>query len=487
MVPPRHAFACDAAIECNPPCLYVRLLSFPTNTTQPLQASLDPEGGVDSDPAVATNQAHELWWDGDSGILNSRARHTIKVHGNAVGNIPEGPTHDSRGAGGGGVSGDGNGSGSRGGGGGGEAGAPEDRSLSGLLDCVFGRGDVVLTLFWSSGEAGAGQREPQHRHHGHGEASTGGDKAHRPLGKAVLRREDLLPLVRRTSARVVLKLPIEPTSADGGEGGGLRPPETLPLSVSYRREPSAVARRKSRASSGRREAKKGAIGDVKCGRKDNDGPLQEVGVELMGDGGQSRGGGHLNEDDAFDGSFGANPSEEGEEGVGGEARGGRRQGGASRKPLPSHRRGLGSPEGSVDEDASVADDSHGSRKSERKTLGSRSPRTDHLLPARTTLCVRVKSISWKTSSTLAAKGKGFMWASFDFPGHGGYGEEERKRGGVFVWQPGAGGGEAKRKNEHWSPPVATKREGACDRVPLEWRVEVRNIGVFLRSCLLAAV
>lgn len=422
------------------------------------------EGAGDSYSAIAISQAHDLWWDGDSGILNSRARHTIKVHGDVVGKLPDGPTHDSRDAGGGGGSG-----------GGGEAGAPEDRLLNGLLDCVFGRGDVLLNLFWSSGEAGAGQREPQPRHHGHGAARPGG-KAHRPLGKAVLRREDLLPLVRRTSARVVLRLPIEPASAEGRDGE-LRPPETLPLSVSYRREPSAVARRKSCASSGRRVAKEGAVGDVERDGKDDDGSLQGVGVELMRDGGQARGGEHLNGDYSFDGSFGANPSEGDKEGVGGEARGERQRGGASRKPLPSHRRGAGSPEASVDGGAFVGNDPHDSRESERKKAGSRSPRTDHLLPARTTLCVHVTSISWMNSSTLATKGEGSMWASFDFPGPGGHGVEQRKRGGVFVWQPEAEGGETKRENEHWSPPVAANEEGACDRVPLDWRVEVRDVGV----------
>ena len=459
---PCYACACNAAVQCNSPFSYTRIrarLPLSTDITQqPLQASLDVKGGGDSDSAVAISQTHDLWWDGDSGILNSRARHTIKVHGNAVGKLPDGPTNDSRDAGGGGGSG-----------GGGESGTPEDRLLHGLLDCVFGPGDVGLNLFWSSGEVGAGQREPQPRHHGHGEARTGGDRAHRPLGKALLRREDLLPLVRRTSASVVLRLPIEPSSAEGGDGE-LRPPETLPLSVSYRREPSAVARRKSHASSARRAAKE-------RDGKDDDGFLQEVGVKLMRDGGQARGGGHLTGDYAFDGSFGANPSEGNEESVGGETRGERRQSGDSCKSLPSHPRGAGSPEGSVDGGTSVGNDSHGSRESGRKMLGIRSPRTDHLLPARTTLCVRVTSISWMTSSTLVTKGGGFIWASFDFPGPGGYGVEEMKRGGVFVWQPEAGGGETKRENEHWSPPVAANEEGSCDRVPLDWRVEVRDIGV----------
>lgn len=389
--------------------------------------------------------------------------------------VPDGPTDDSRNTEGGGSSGRG----------GGETSTPEEQSLDGLLDCVFGRGDVVLTLFWSSGEAGAGQREPQHRHDGHGEAGADGNKQHRLLGKAVLRREDLLPLLRRTSARVVLRLPIEPATADGMMGE-LRPPETLPLSISYRREPSAVARRKSRVSGGRRDAKEGAIGGVPCCRKDSEGSLQEVGMRLRCDVGQARGKGQLGGGNVFDSSFDASPSRGDEEGVGDETGEGRQQGETLRKPLPVLPQGVASPEGSVDEGASVTNDSCGPWESGRKTLGNRSPRTDHLLPARTTLCVRVKSISWTSSSIISAKGDRFLWTSFDFPEPGGYGEEQ-KRGSVFVWQPGAGGGEVKRDNEHWSPPVAAKgEESAYDRVPLEWRVEVRCRRFLVPACVLHA-
>ncbi|CAM9309942.1 unnamed protein product, partial [Discosporangium mesarthrocarpum] len=195
--------------------------------------------------ASMPRRSHYLWWDADSAILNSRARHAVKMPAPAETMIV----------------------GDDGGGGGGVGQAT-------LLDWIFGPGDVVFSLFWSTG-AGAGvgpvgekdkpnvierERVGEGDGEGGGRGNRGGQQrcvkqcCARRMGTAVLRRSDLVGLVQQRSACLVLHLPIEPrdkwdccTDCNNGVGAGQPPASTpthFPLSLSYRREPTAVARRK---------------------------------------------------------------------------------------------------------------------------------------------------------------------------------------------------------------------------------------------------
>lgn len=375
--------------------------------------------------------------------------------------------------------GDGGGAGS----GGGTATA-EDRPLNTLLDCMLGNEDVVLSLFWSAG--GAGARQSALWDDGNGGGGVGGgahegnaavetttttttkEQRRSPLGKVVLRRSDVLPLVRRTSASVVLRLPIKPAGAGAGAGAGegdkaaaLPVPETLPLSVSYRREPSAVARRKSRGWSGRREV--GQAAALGVGGESQEPPQELDASSCEAGGALSQEGASIHPSKAVGLGKAEEKEESGEISDHGRERGKLAEGGGSG--------------GGDDPPGSEARDSRG------HTLVHRSSRTEHLLPARTKLCVRVESVCLETGfveegRTAGKEGDDLLWVSFEFPGAGSGGQAERKRRGVFVWKPGGGGGgeEAKLPEIHWSPPAAAvvSQGGRCGRVaPLQWRIEVR--------------
>lgn len=358
------------------------------------------------------------------------------------------------------------------------ASSAEDRSLNRLLDCMFGRDDIVLSLFWSAGGIGARQRAPWSETDGeHGEkgpnAEAVAEKQERsPLGKAVLRRSDLLPLVGRTSARVVLSLPIEPAGrGKGGKGHGLTVPTALQLSISYRREPSAVARRKYRGSSERRQVADQAASE------DGDGSRREgcqgtyQGMYESCEVGRAQG-----QTDVTGQPAKADLGKTEEKGGGGEdpeegqVRSGRRHGASGSVSTP--KKGPGA-EGGSDGGGGSPD----SWESDSHTLMHRSSRTEHLLPARTKLCVGVERFSvgaeFVDAGKVAGKEKSLLWVSFDFPRNGGGGQTERKRGGVFVWKPGV---EANLRPEaHCSPVAVANRAGRGDRVtvPLQWNVEVR--------------
>ena len=360
----------------------------------------------------------------------------------------------------------------------------EDRSLNTLLDCMLGKEDVVLSLFWSAGGAGSRQSAPWDDGSGGGGGANEGkavaemlakeQQRRSPLGKVVLRRADVLPLVRRTSASAVLRLPIEPAGdGDGEKASALPVPEVLPLSVSYRREPSAVARRKSRGWSGRRDVGPGAAGGGgggSCGDGEGEGSPQDLNASFEFEGPLSKAGaassrpskvdrGKAEEKDAS-----SEVSEDGKEDVKRAEWGG--SGGDGDSP------------GSSESDGR----SH--------TLVHRSSRTEHLLPARTKLCVRVESVCLATTGFVeegrtAGRGDdGLLWVSFDFPGAERSGQAERKRGGVFVWKPGGDGEEAKRPEVHWSPPAAVaSQEDRCGRVALlQWSVDVRTRHFFPLAC-----
>lgn len=438
------------------------------------QASFDLQADHTETPPTS-GQTHELWWDADSGILNSRARHTIKVPGGMLDKIPAGASDGSSGSGGsGGLA------------------SAEDRSLSRLLDCMFGRDDVVLSLFWSAGGVGARQRAPwTESDAGHGEkkapsaeAAVAEKQERSPLGKAVLRRSDLLPLVGRTSARVVLSLPIEP--AGRGDGGGKAPalpvPEALRLSISYRREPSAVARRKYRGSAGCRQVADPAASDEGdgCRREESRGTYQgmmDESCEVGSTQGETDVTAHPKKADLGKtqekGGGGEDPQEEEEARGSGRRRRRRSRHGAASVSVSTPNKDPGA-EGGSDAGGGGSPDSW---ESDSHTLMHRSSRTEHLLPARTKLCVGVERLclgaGFVDADNVGGKERNLLWVSFDFPRSGGGGQTERKRGDVFVWKPGV---EAELRQEaHCSPVAVAKREGRGDRVivPLQWSVEVR--------------
>lgn len=427
----------------------------PTLSPVTVQGSLEHEADdVNANARATAGQAHELWWDADSGILNSRARHTIKIPGGTLDKLPD--TIDENAT-------DGTGHGTE---------FPGDRSLNNLLDCMFGQGDVSLLLFWSASGAGLGQRAPSHRVGGDGELEDG-KQERRPLGKTALRRSDLLPLVRRTSGRVVLELPIEATR---GRSAALPSPDTLPLSISYRREPLAVARRKSLVGAGRRR-EAADEGDGRAGGKKRGHDLhdRDVSGAFEGPRGAYARGTYLTGRPLHVSSL----HRVGKERPRGEAsREGDRNGTFDESWSLPHGAPR-TPERSVEVDDSAAGGgvgSPGSRDSKSDSCVRPSSRAEHMLPARTTVCVRIDSIDFSSGAAgmeaLASPEEFVTWASFEFPEREGFGQGGGKDGVVWVWRPGRQGGAG--QDVHWSPAVSARREGGRDRVPLEWSVEVRG-------------
>lgn len=424
-------------------------------------------------------QNHQLWWDADSAILNSRARHTVKVPGGMLGSVPgviTSSTNDD------------------------DATTIKDPSLLRLLDCIFGEGDIHFSLFWSIGSADTGEARTSDRKPCKGE----GRQERRRLGTAVLRRSDLAPLVKKTSSRAVLRLAIQPCRpADGGgstegeQSGASRSfgcrfsaPGTLPLSVSYRREPSAVARRKSRGGNGRRETANGVPHKLQHKR-------HHVGHDSSTDNHGNRGEMHARrastmmttlsfgeekelEKAAEDDEHDLHPSEIGAKRSFGEIK---EEGDIGRRQAPgrdneSRRRERA--DRRADEDVmhylDLRGDSDGTGGAD--TLVHRSSRTEHLLPARTTVCVCVDGIelphaSLENVDALAGDGESLVWASFRFPGTEDW---DRGSGGGSV---GEGGGNGNRldEDERWSPAVSVQRESTRDWAPLEWSVEVNDVDI----------
>ncbi|CAB1118524.1 unnamed protein product [Ectocarpus sp. CCAP 1310/34] len=412
------------------------------------QAGLDQDIDGTDTPPTAAGQTHELWWDADSGILNSRARHTVKVPG---GILDKPATPGSAGSAGGGAAQSS-----------GDAGTDtvaatttEVGSLNNLLDCMFGREDVVLSLFAGVATAGTGGARPEAPWGDGGGGRAGASVAATKrqggrslIGKAVLRRADLLPLVRRTSACAVLRLPIEPAD-DTGEGVLLAAPEALPLSVSYRREPSAVARRKSRGRGGRRqvrseESRQGL--DISCDAEVAGlASATDLGKEEAERGGECEASG-VRGQDASPGEVSSSSPPHGaasapEEGFGGSGDGG------------------GSPD---------------SWESATGPLARRTSRTEHLLPARTKLCIHVDSVRLTSGvGDLGGKEQVLLWVSFDFPGPESGGRPERKRGRVYVWKPGDEKEERRREVQWSAAVVAARQEERRDLVALlRWRLEL---------------
>lgn len=342
---------------------------------------------------------------------------------------------------------------------GGSATVAGDRSLNGLLDCMFGREDVVLSLFWSAGVRQGGT-------HGDAEGTRPAEKQRRsPLGRVVLRRADLLPLVRRTSSRVVLRLPIEPT--DGSDKREVLPaPEVLPLSISYRREPSAVARRKSRSS------RAGLGGQVARAPVDGRGAERGSGemsqfLDALSEIGSTAGNASRSTVDPSKEEENVKRDETiGEEGEYPE------QGESPSWPHKGDTTGV--------EVGSNIGGSADSCESDGDTLGHRSSGTELLLPARTKLCVRVENVVLTTCVDEDGGGGNtsdeiLAWVSFAFPGPNAGDQAKRQKGGVFLWKPADE--QARQREVHWSPAILASRDDGHDRVaPLGWSMEVGKPG-----------
>lgn len=400
----------------------------------------------------------------------------------------------------------------------------EDVSLGRLLDCMFGEGDVRLSLFWSAGGCGAERNQQQSpreasvgqvRREQSDEDSGNRRQERRCMGTAVLRRDDLLPLVRRSSARTVLTIQIDPhpgSHADGGSAvaGGdstsFPPPRVLPLSVSYRREPTAVARRKSRGWSCRREAnvrqEEESLGSFGTGERDRE--CQEKDLDMPGGGGcdvRSQNGPPIDEVGLASDSGSVDVKERGRYGLGGRVED---DGGDTSKENPQglekarattgegkaayceHFSGTGSPDSRSDVDNSSA------------TSGSsgafvhRSSRTEHILPAHTTVCIRVDSIYFlrpllphDIRDMAAYDGDGTClayWASFAFPKLESWGRGEQQTSSGVSWGNGRDENGMDRE-EYWSPAVPSTRQDGSDGVPLAWRVEVSTR--LFSDCVLA--
>jgi hypothetical protein len=144
-----------------------------------------------SSSSSSSSSAGSLWWDADSAVLNSRARHTVRV-----------PSSSRVGA--------------------------DAAEHSALLDAVCGDSDgIVLELRWSGNTTVSAS------------ASTAERTVTQPLlGTAVLSRAQLAALLTAHSSVQHLSLPVT-AAADALS----IVPAVLPLAVSYRREPSTVARR----------------------------------------------------------------------------------------------------------------------------------------------------------------------------------------------------------------------------------------------------
>lgn len=413
---------------------------YPTCDSNLLKESVDLDDSGDISRSVGASQKHELWWDADSGILNSRTRHTIKV---PAGDSVAADDDDASTAG---------------------SGSP-DQSLHHLLDCILGGGDVILSLSWSIGGA-TGGRAPWDR---------GGDSVameekdvtqeRRPLGKAVLRRDDLLPLVRQKSASAVLRLPIEPNPGIGAASEGWRgapsAPAFFPLCVSYRREPSAVARRKLRGRD-RRPGGSRAVEDLALDRGEE---KEQNGVRVSSGDIESARVGHAVEQAELSGQ-----AECGRGVVLGVKRGDESK---VNYAVSIADRRTGTPQRSEDAFAESFGDGlveSCNNNQGNDTVVRGSSRIEDSLPTRATVCVRVENIDFAaatTATTLESEVDNVVWASFEFPR-----QVERRRGDVFVWRPESIDNDG--SEVHWSPPAATfRREGGLERASLEWRVEVR--------------
>lgn len=338
-----------------------------------------------------------------------------------------------------------------------------DRLLHYLLDCILGEGDVILSLSWTIGGA-TGGRAPWER---------GGDSVameennmtqeRRPLGTAVLRRDDLLPLVRQKSASAVLRLPIEPSPGIGWIGAP-RAPDFFPLCVSYRREPSAVARRKLRGqdslSGGRR-----AVRDMVLGRgegKEQSGlgvsseDTESAGVSrVVGQAGLS---GQAN--CSRDVDLSAKPTDE--SGVNDAISSTNKRTGTPQRPEGSFAESFS--DGLVESCNNKGGDA----------VVCESSRIEDSLPTHATLCIRVEKLDLTAAAaatealTVGSEMDCVVWASFEFPR-----QVERKRGAVFVWRPDSIDDDSSQV--HWSPPADNlRREGNIEYASLEWRVEVRG-------------
>ncbi|CAM9477495.1 unnamed protein product [Chrysoparadoxa australica] len=139
----------------------------------------------------------QLWWDSDSSVLNSRARHCIKVPAPDGGFIPDEPE-------------------------------PEQAALLGKL-CT-GEDGITFALHWSAGAAPGNVEE------------GGGDG--RLLGTAQLTRQHLaeLGIGSRSSVTCAVSLAVKLHREDNEESH-VDGPEQLRLLISYRREPYGVLRR----------------------------------------------------------------------------------------------------------------------------------------------------------------------------------------------------------------------------------------------------
>lgn len=332
-----------------------------------------------------------------------------------------------------------------------------DRLLHYLLDCLLGGGDVILSLSWTIGGANGG-RAPWER----GRDSVAVEEEvvtqeRRPLGTAVLRRDDLLTLVRQKSASAVLRLPIEPSPGIGWIGAP-RVPEFFPLCVSYRREPSAVARRKLRGRD-RRPGGSRAVGDVVLGRGEG---KEQSGLEVSsGDTESAR----------------VSPVVE-QAGLSRQAECGRdvvlsvKRADESSVSYAISSAGQRMPQRSEDAFAeSVGDGLVESCNNKGNDIGvCESSCIEDSLPTCATVCVRVENLVLAATAalTVGSEMDNVVWASFEFPR-----QVERKRGAVFVWQSDRIDNDSYQV--HWSPPAASfRREGDMEHSSLEWRVEVRG-------------
>lgn len=343
----------------------------------------------------------------------------------------------------------------------GKATSPEEHSLESLLDCLFGRGDTTLSLFWSGGSSAVDhlQAHGDARQEGEQERRDGGhdEDERRLLGTAVLRRADLLPLVRQTSARIVFKLPIRPSSSNADEFVRLLPPDVLELAITYRREPSAVARRKSHGWCARRRTESETLPAID---RSNAHDLQESHQELnsLDDAMNAP---EFSSGDSCDDD--RNSSSDQEQSVNDD------------QAPSSPRRASEPPEGSVGESAGNSFAS--SRESEKVPVDDAPSRTEHLLPARATVCFRVEHFTL-TSGVVSGheahsdSERGLLWVSFTFPAAESMRQKARKQSGVFVWEDRAQ--QAEQGKTYWSPTVAAGMDGERERIPLDWDVEVKE-------------
>lgn len=348
------------------------------------------------------------------------------------------------------------------------------------------------------------------------EELEGRKRKHHFMGTALLRRTDLLPLVRRTSARAVLRLPIErpsPSNAEGSSGGDrggreaapdekasaaifFSAPDMLPLSVSYRREPSAVARRKSRAWSGRQEPKTkegsgvGTEGERESPEDGDDVCRSSRGI-ARGEGGDTtdylqpnlglsrNGGKNIDSNvtgDADSERMSVGGAGETPQSIDGIAQTMCDDGRASHGELCSGNNSL-----KARGDFSSSSSSSSTSADSGGALVHHLFRTETLLPAHTTLCIRVDSINFVSPSSddnvpgsnvmYDEEGPAFAyWAGFTFPSPDCWGREQQEK--CETLGRGGGGENGMGEEEYCSPALPAVWEGGVRRVALEWCVEV---------------